>query len=105
MCTPNWWVVSLFGNRYFTNSTIFSEIYRVHTHASILSSGVVSSKPAVGHSGSAATWVTPLKAWEKHLHKNHCFCSNFATSRKVQHTVASPLHGGGSGFESPRLHS
>src|SRR5215218_2236163 len=71
-------------------------------HRNPLSGTAVVQQPC---SNRAATWVTPLKAWEKHLHKNHRFCSNFATSRKVQHTVASPLHGGGQGFESPRLHS
>jgi hypothetical protein len=55
-------------------------------------------------SNRAATWVTPLKAREKRLRKNHRFCSYFANSRKVQHSVAPPLHGGGQGFESPRLH-
>jgi hypothetical protein len=56
-------------------------------------------------SNRAATWVTLLKAREKQSRKNHRFCSYFANSGKVQQGLAPPLHGGGQGFESPRLHS
>jgi hypothetical protein len=56
-------------------------------------------------SNRAATWVNVLQAREKRQRKNCLFCRYFARSGKVQQCVVPPLHGGGRGFESPRLHS
>ena len=36
--------------------------------------------------------------------KNMRVCSDFASTRKLQKSIVPPLHGGGQGFESPRLH-
>jgi hypothetical protein len=55
-------------------------------------------------SNRVATRVNDLKAWEKRHRGNTRFCSDFANSGKAQQSVAPPLHGGGQGFESPRLH-
>jgi hypothetical protein len=55
-------------------------------------------------SNRAATRVNDLKARERRREVNTGFCSGFANSRKLQQSVAPPLHGGGQGFESPRLH-
>ena len=32
------------------------------------------------------------------------FCSDFARFRKLQQSIVPLLHGGGQGFDSPRLH-
>jgi hypothetical protein len=53
----------------------------------------------------AAIRVNLLKRWEKRNRPNTSICSYFASIRKLQQSVAPPLHGGGQGFESPRLHS
>src|SRR5215216_7622590 len=36
---------------------------------------------------------------------NTAFCRNFANSRNLWQSIFPLLHGGGQGFESPRLHS
>ena len=55
-------------------------------------------------SNRGATRVNLLKYQEQRFSRNTCFCSDFASSGKVQQSVAPPLHGGGQGFDSPRLH-
>jgi hypothetical protein len=52
----------------------------------------------------AATRVNDLKAQEKRNLENTGVCSYFASSGKLWETIVPPLHGGGQGFESPRLH-
>ena len=70
--------------------------------------GGLFSRPTAGRckcSNRAATRANFPKAREKHRTEKMCVCSDFATSGKAQQRVAPPLHGGGQGFESPRLHS
>ncbi len=56
-------------------------------------------------SNRAATRVNLLKHQEKQYTRNTLVCSYFAIAGKAQQTIAPPLHGGGQGFESLRLHS
>jgi hypothetical protein len=56
-------------------------------------------------SNRAATRVNLLKAQEKHYTDNPLICRHFVSHRNPQQTIEPPLHGGGRGFESHRLHS
>jgi hypothetical protein len=56
-------------------------------------------------SNRAATRVNLLKTRAKCSRKKIAICRCFASSRTLQQTIVPPLHGGGQGFESPRLHS
>jgi hypothetical protein len=55
-------------------------------------------------SNRAATRVNILKCWEKLHRPKICICRGFARPRNLQQTVVPPSHGGGQGFESPRVH-
>jgi hypothetical protein len=55
-------------------------------------------------SNRAATRVNILKAREKRHEGNARICSDFASFRKLQQSIVPLLHGGGQGFDSPRLH-
>ena len=46
-----------------------------------------------------------INTQEKHHTDNMVICRYFASFRKVRKSMVPPLHGGGQGFESPRLHS
>jgi hypothetical protein len=56
-------------------------------------------------SNRAATRVNDLKVREKCHVEITSVCRRFANSRKLRQSILPPLHGGGQGFESPRLHS
>jgi hypothetical protein len=56
-------------------------------------------------SNRAATRVNIVKAREKLPRPNASICSNFASYRNLQKTIAPPSHGGGHEFESRRVHS
>jgi hypothetical protein len=55
-------------------------------------------------SNRAATRVNLLKARERHYTENVRVCRYFASIRNLQQSIVPPLHGGGQGFDSPRLH-
>jgi hypothetical protein len=55
-------------------------------------------------SNRAATRVNLLKTRERHRKENMRVCSYFANPGTLQKGMMPPLHGGGQGFESPRLH-
>src|SRR4028119_1666223 len=54
-------------------------------------------------SSRSATRANLLKRREKRNRPNTSICGYFAVAGKAQQTIAPPLHGGGRGFESPRL--
>jgi hypothetical protein len=55
-------------------------------------------------SNRAATRVNLLKHREERQYRNRPTCTDSANSRNLEQTISAPLHGGGQGFESPRLH-
>src|SRR5215212_7074828 len=56
-------------------------------------------------SNRAATRANIVKAREKLPRPNASICSNFASYRNLQKTIAPPSHGGGHEFESRQVHS
>jgi hypothetical protein len=52
----------------------------------------------------AATRVNLLKTRAKYSRKKIVICRNFASSRNLWQIILPPLHGGGQGFDSPRLY-
>ena len=64
-----------------------------------------SKASALRCSNRAATRVNILKVRAKCSWKKIAICRYFAIPRNVQQPIKPPLHGGGQGFESPRLHS
>ena len=56
-------------------------------------------------SNRAATRIILLKTRAKHFQKKSVICRHFASSSNPQQTISPPSHGGGQGFESPRVHS
>jgi hypothetical protein len=56
------------------------------------------------YSNRAATRVEPLKTRATYSPNKIAICRYFASSRNLWQASLPPLHDGGQGFESPRLH-
>jgi hypothetical protein len=70
-----------------------------------MNSDLAGSCAVGGRKVCAATRVNLPKCQEKRQRRNAAMCRHFASSRTLRQTIRPPLHGGGQGFESPRLHS